>query len=203
MKPALTQKQAFELLTAFAEKHDALIVADIGSQSLWLKAVKDRVQNLYLSGPMGQASSVALGVAVAHKDRLVIAACGDGALGMNMTSLATISYMALPNLMVAVLDNGVYEFTKGLPTPTLGVQWADVPKTFPGFKKTFDIKDLSEIKDPMTGPYFIHAPIQPGELPPGPGIPATVVHERFKNYMKTGSGSALANTPAGNKPQSC
>lgn len=186
MKPALTQRQAFELMTVFADKHDALIVADIGSQSLWLKAVKDRVQNLYLSGPMGQASSVALGVAAAHKDRLVIAACGDGALGMNMTSLATISYMALPNLMVAVMDNGVYEFTKGLPTPTLGVGWAQVHQTFPGFKKTFDIKELDGLKDPMSGgPYFIHAPITPGPLPPGPGLPAVMAHERFKTYLSS------------------
>ncbi|HRQ60818.1 MAG TPA: thiamine pyrophosphate-dependent enzyme [Alphaproteobacteria bacterium] len=180
-----SQKQAFEIITAFAEKHDALIVPDIGSQSLWLKAVKDRVQNLYLSGPMGQASSLALGVAVAHKNRLVIAACGDGALGMNLTSLATISYAAPKNLIVAVLDNGVYEFTKGLPTPTLGVSWSDVPKTFPGFKASFQIDELDKIADPMAGPYFIHARIKPGELPPGPGLPAVIAHDRFKNYMVT------------------
>lgn len=184
----MKQKQAFERLTAFAEQHDALIVADIGSQSLWLKAVKDRVQNLYLSGPMGQASSVALGVAIAQKNRLVVAACGDGALGMNMTSLATISYAAPKNLIVAVLDNGVYEFTKGLPTPTLGVNWAEVPKTFPGFKQTFTIAELDKITAPMNGPYFIHAAIEPGELPPGPGLPAVIAHDRFKNYL---TGAAL------------
>lgn len=196
MTPLLSQRQAFELLTAFAEKHDALIVADIGSQSLWLKAVKDRVQNLYLSGPMGQASSVALGVAAARKDRLVIAACGDGALGMNMTSLATISYAAPKNLIVAVLDNGVYEFTKGLPTPTLGVNWADVPAAFPGFKQTFAVGELDKVADPMTGPYFIHAAIKPGELPPGPGLPAVIAHDRFKSYL-TGAAKTVSN------PQQC
>lgn len=183
----MKQKEAFERLTAFAERHDALIVADIGSQSLWLKAVKDRVQNLYLSGPMGQASSVALGVAAAQKDRLVIAACGDGALGMNMTSLATISYAAPKNLIVAVMDNGVYEFTKGLPTPTLGVNWAKVHETFPGFKATIDIQNIPHFEkhDFMNGPYFVHAAIEPGELPPGPGLPAVIVHERFRNYLQT------------------
>ncbi|MCD8497843.1 MAG: thiamine pyrophosphate-dependent enzyme [Alphaproteobacteria bacterium] len=192
----MKQLEAFELLTAFAEKHDALIVADIGSQSLWLKAVKDRVQNLYLSGPMGQASSVALGVAAAQKERLVIAACGDGALGMNMTSLATISYVAPKNLIVAVMDNGVYEFTKGLPTPTLGVKWAKVPGTFPGFKKTFAVDALDTISDPFGGPYFIHADIEPGPLPPGPGLPAVIAHDRFKNYL-TGAAKTTAS------PQQC
>lgn len=179
----LSQKQAFELLVTFAELHDALIVADIGSQSLWLKAVKDRPQNLYLSGPMGQASSVALGVAVAQKDRLVIAACGDGALGMNMTSLATISNLTPENLIVAVLDNGVYEFTKGLPSPTRGVDWGHIPASFPGFRDSFDIHDLGAIAEPLNGPFFIHARIKPGELPPGPGLPAVIAHDRFKKYL--------------------
>jgi thiamine pyrophosphate-dependent acetolactate synthase large subunit-like protein len=189
-KNILSQKQAFELLVRFADKHDALIVADIGSQSLWLKAVKDRVQNLYLSGPMGQASSVALGVAMAQKNRLVIAACGDGALGMNMTSLATISSIAPKNLIVAVLDNGVYEFTKGLPVPTLGVDWSAVPEVFTGFKKSAQVTALEEIKKPMSGPYFIHARIKPGPLPPGPGLPAVIAHDRFKKYLSSAAQSA-------------
>ena len=175
----MKQAQAFEVLVEFAEQHNALIVADIGSQSLWLKHAKDRPQNLYLSGPMGMASSVALGVAMAQKDRLVIAACGDGALAMNLTSLATISSVAPKNLIVVVMDNGVYEFTKSLPTPTDGMDWSKISATHPGFKGTSDISDIQNIT-PQNGPHFIHAPIEPGELPPGPGIHPVDVHHRFK-----------------------
>ena len=103
----MKQSAAFEILVEIAETHNALIIADIGSQSLWLKAAKDRPENLYLSGPMGMASSVALGVATAHKDRAVIAACGDGALGMNFSSLTTISNAAPANLSIVVMNNSV------------------------------------------------------------------------------------------------
>lgn len=191
----MKQLEAFEILSEFAEARGALIVSDIGSQSLWLKAAKDRPENLYLSGPMGMASSVALGVATANKDRLVIAACGDGALGMNMTSLATISYALPKNLIVVVMDNGVYEFTKGLPTPTKGVRWPDIPKAFPGFQQSIAIKDLDTLPPTLSAPVFVHANIEPGELPPGPGMDAVDVHHRFKeNLAPLPKGEAKSQT---------
>ncbi len=178
----MKQSEAFEILAAFAEKHNALIVSDIGSQSLWLKAAKDRPENLYLSGPMGMASSVALGVATAHKDRLVIAACGDGALAMNMTSLATISNTKPSNLMVVVMNNGIYEFTKSLPAPSNGVNWNNISATYPGFQNTVDLAGMDGL-NPQNGPHFVHAKIEPGQLPPGPGMHAIDVHHRFKGLF--------------------
>lgn len=184
MKTNLSQAQAFENLTVFAEANNALIVPDIGSQSLWLKAAKDRPENLYLSGPMGMASSVALGVAIANKDRLVIAACGDGALGMNLTSLATISAAKPTNLIVVVLDNGIYEYTKSLPAPGTGVEWSNISAAFPGFQNTVDLSEINAI-DTKNGPHFVHANIEPGPLPPGPGMHAIDVHHRFKTLLNT------------------
>ena len=40
-------------------------VSDIGSQTGWLKAAGHDPRNLYVSGPMGLATSVALGLAAA------------------------------------------------------------------------------------------------------------------------------------------
>lgn len=179
----MKQQEAFEKLIEIAEKNDALIVADIGSQSLWLKAAKDRPENLYLSGPMGMASSVALGIAAAHKDRIVIAACGDGALGMNMSSLATISNLKPQNLSVVVMNNGIYEFTKSLPVPTKGVDWNNVSTCYPGFKENVELTN-SENLDFKNGPHFIHAQIEPAEPPPGPSLHAIDVHHRFKGLFK-------------------
>ena len=179
----MKQAQAFEQLVEFAEKHNAHIVGDIGSQSLWLKAAKDRDENLYLSGPMGMSPSVALGVAMANKDRLVIAACGDGALAMNLTALATISNAAPKNLIVVVMDNGVYEITKSLPVPSKGMDWGSISKAFPGFVETHKLSELDTIT-PNKGPYFIHAAIEGGDLPPGPGVHPVTVHHRFKSHVQ-------------------
>ena len=175
----MKQKQAFEVITDIAEENDALIIADIGSQSLWLKEVKDRPENMYLSGPMGTASSMALGVATAHKDRAVIAACGDGALAMNMTSLVTISNTAPKNLTIIVMDNGVYEFTKSLPVPSRGINWRTISEVYSGFQSTVSLSDMNKL-DLKNGPHFVHAEIEPGELPPGPGMHAIDAHHRFK-----------------------
>ncbi|MCB1532629.1 MAG: hypothetical protein KDJ35_07155 [Alphaproteobacteria bacterium] len=178
----MKQAKAFEILSAYAQSQNALVVSDIGSQSLWLKAAGDRDENLYLSGPMGMASSVALGVAMANKDRLVIAACGDGALGMNMTSLATISHAKPSNLIVVVLDNGIYEFTNSLPVPALGVDWSKISETYTGFESTVDLGEIEQL-DTKNGPHFVHAPIEGGELPPGPGVHPVDVHHRFKKLL--------------------
>ena len=179
----MKQSEAFEKIVAYAEKHNALIVSDIGSQSLWLKAAKDRPENLYLSGLMGAASSVALGVATAHKDRLVIAACGDGALAMNFSSLVTISNAKPENLIVIVLNNGIYEFTRSLPVPSRGVNWDNIAQSCSGFEQNINLNEIDTLS-PMSGPSFIHAEIEPAELPPGPGMHAMDVHHRFKNLFK-------------------
>jgi sulfopyruvate decarboxylase subunit beta len=65
-------------------------VSDIGSQTGWLKAASHDARNLYVSGPMGLATSVALGLAAVRPNEQVLAIAGDGALAMNLTSLATI-----------------------------------------------------------------------------------------------------------------
>lgn len=132
---------------------------------------------------MGMASSVALGVAMANKDRIVISACGDGALAMNMTSLATISNTAPKNLIVVVMNNGIYEFTKSLPAPALGVNWDNISATYPGFQSTVKLTNMDNL-DIQNGPHFVHAEIEPGELPPGPGMHAIDVHHRFKALLK-------------------
>ena len=69
-----------------------LCVADIGSQSCWLRECSPHGRNLYLSGPMGLASSVALGVALTRPSDSVLAVCGDGSLAMNLSSLVTICH---------------------------------------------------------------------------------------------------------------
>lgn len=183
----MKQKEAFDHIAALAEDLNALVISDIGSQSLWLKTAGDRDENLYLSGPMGMSSSVALGVAVANPDRWVIAACGDGALGMNMSSLATISNVAPANLIVAVINNGIYEYTRSLPVPTRGVDWDAISQSFPGFKSNTALTDFTAPKGSPNGPHFIHALVEPGELPPGPGLHAINVHHRFKALCKTKS----------------
>lgn len=100
-----------------------LCVSEIGSQSCWLHATSPHPRNLYLSGPMGLASSVALGIARTRPEERVLAICGDGSLAMNLSSLVTIRNARPANLCLLVIVNDTYEFTASLPSPSAAIDW--------------------------------------------------------------------------------
>lgn len=60
-------------------------------------------------GSMGHASSVALGIALAHPGRQVVCLDGDAAVIMHMGALAMASTYNAPNFLHVVLNNGAHE----------------------------------------------------------------------------------------------
>lgn len=97
---------------------DEPIVASLGHPAYDLFAAGDRAANFYTWGSMGLASSIGLGLALARPDRRVFVIDGDGSLLMNLGSLATIGWQQPANLVVVVLDNGLYATTGGQDTAT-------------------------------------------------------------------------------------
>ncbi len=163
-----------------------LCVADIGSQSGWLKVAGDDPRNLYLSGPMGQAPSVALGVALARPDDQVVAFCGDGALAMNLTSLVTIAGRKPANLTVVVLDNHIYEYTRGLPTPSHALDWEAIGAAFFGAENAFDSAEpYHAARKEKRGPFFVALDVAASdELPPGTGLTPAQIRQRFREAVR-------------------
>ena len=97
---------------------DAPIVASLGHPAYDLFAAGDRPQNFYTWGSMGVASSIGLGLALAKPETRVFVVDGDGALLMNLGSLATIGLVQPSNLVLVVMDNEAYATTGGQATPT-------------------------------------------------------------------------------------
>lgn len=62
------------------------------------------------------ASSIGLGIALARPDKHVLAIDGDGAVLMNLGTLATIADQRPDNYLLAIIDNGIYGSTGGQPT---------------------------------------------------------------------------------------
>ncbi len=154
-----SQKDAIARALALYDKRP-FAVSDIGSQSAWLKAASHHARNLYISGPMGLASSVALGLAACRPNEQVLAVCGDGALAMNLTSLLTIAGARQKNLAVIVLDNGIYEYTASVPTPTRDLDWLAVGRSIFGAASCFNLSDLTaETWKSAPGPRMIVADI--------------------------------------------
>jgi thiamine pyrophosphate-dependent acetolactate synthase large subunit-like protein len=100
------------------------IVAGIGFTNFDLWSVGRRPQNFYMLGSMGLALPIALGVAIAQPARRVFALEGDGSLLMQLGALSTIATLKPKNLIMIVMDNGIYQITGSQPTPAADV--ADV-----------------------------------------------------------------------------
>ncbi len=80
--------------------------------------VGPRPQNFYMLGSMGLAVPIALGVALAQPRRRVIALEGDGSILMQLGVLATVATLQPRNLVIVVMDNGVYQITGSQLTAT-------------------------------------------------------------------------------------
>jgi len=98
---------------------DALVVCNIGIPSQELFSVCDRDNHFYMLGSMGLCSSIGLGLALTT-DKPVVALEGDGAVLMNLGTLATIGNRAPANLTLLIIDNGSYGSTGDQATYTSG-----------------------------------------------------------------------------------
>jgi thiamine pyrophosphate-dependent acetolactate synthase large subunit-like protein len=102
-------------------KHEEAVIGGIGNTNFDLWAAGHRPQNFYMLGSMGLAFPIALGVALAQPDRRVFALEGDGSLLMQLGCLTTIAALKPKNLVMVVMDNGLYQITGSQPTPASAV----------------------------------------------------------------------------------
>jgi thiamine pyrophosphate-dependent acetolactate synthase large subunit-like protein len=114
----MTRIEAIRALLGLLDRQPVL--ANLGGNTYDLFAAGDRPENFYMWGAMGSVSSVGLGLALARPLLRVIVLDGDGAVLMNLGSLATIASKRPPNLVHIVFDNQMYETTGGQPTHTAG-----------------------------------------------------------------------------------
>jgi thiamine pyrophosphate-dependent acetolactate synthase large subunit-like protein len=144
------------------------IVSSVGNPTFDLFAVADRPQNFYIWNSMGMASSIALGLALAKPDQRIVILDGDGALLMNLGSLATAMMAGVRNLVHVVWDNGAWEITGAQPAgTTYGVDLAAIARGA-GYPRTATVDDLDIFRDTFAQAmsaneaWFIDARIEPG-----------------------------------------
>ncbi len=151
---------------------DEIVVPVYQAAQEWHAIRPDHALTCYSIGAMGQASSVALGLALARPDKRVIVLDGDGSLLMNLGTLVTIASQKPANLLHFVCENGSYEANGGHPIPgrdridfaafarAAGYPTTDAIATLDGF----EAKIGRLLKEP--GPVFVDLKLTAGPPPP-------------------------------------
>ncbi|MFC8665262.1 thiamine pyrophosphate-dependent enzyme [Streptomyces sp. NPDC057199] len=190
--------EALQALADLTGRHPVVVTCAATSREL--ASVKDSDNHLYLLDAMGLVGSVATGLALSLDTSApkVVGIEGDGSLLMNPNVLPTGGYLAPDNLLLVLLDNGVYGSTGDLPTYSsridLGrfaaaVGWTTrSTATIDGLKTAFG--ELLAVR----GPAFLHARIEAGNAQ---GIekllidPVTIT-DRFTRWLREVHASAVA-----------
>lgn len=109
----------------------SLIVCTTGKSSRELFEIRERMEDMhgkdiYTVGGMGCASSIALGMALKQPERRVVCIDGDGAVLMQLGTMATIGHYKPKNLLHILIDNQSYESTGRQPTVSKTMEFAQV-----------------------------------------------------------------------------
>jgi sulfopyruvate decarboxylase subunit beta len=165
----------FECLQAIAPLvKDELFVTTAGGATAEWNAVRQSDGNIQVK-TLGLCSSIGLGLALSLPKRRVFVFDGDGALWMNLGSLATIGLHQPKNLIHICWDNRQYESSGGEPTASTAgnIDFAAVARGA-GIKSSREASAVDELKEAVRhalsndGPHFIWARIEAGraEAPP-------------------------------------
>lgn len=179
-----------EAMAFLAEKLTGeLVVASLGNTKYELFAAQDRPENFYMWNAMGMAASVGLGLAMAAPERRVVILDGDGALLMNLGSLASEGWRAPPNLVHIVFDNRIHGMTGGQPTATsagadlariaqgAGFPHAERAETLPAFQSAVERCWVEP------GPWFVQALVNQRERGVRPPKSTTLLRHRFQQAL--------------------
>lgn len=158
--------EALRSLVSLTQRHPVVVTCAATSREL--ASVKDGDNHLYLLDSMGLVGSVATGLALSLDTRLpkVVGIEGDGSLLMNPNVLPTGGYLAPVNLLLILLDNGVYGSTGGLPTYSSTVDLERLAAASGWITRSTDTVEGLEVAYrellEVTGPAFLYARIEEG-----------------------------------------
>jgi thiamine pyrophosphate-dependent acetolactate synthase large subunit-like protein len=131
-----------------------------------LAEVGRKPNHLYCLDSMGQPLAIGLGLALGLRDdQRVVVVEGDGSLLMGFSALATVGHLKPRNLVLIVLDNGVYLATGGQPTFAADIDLAGVARAC-GFARAEDVASTSDgIDEALSwaltepGPLLLRVPV--------------------------------------------
>jgi thiamine pyrophosphate-dependent acetolactate synthase large subunit-like protein len=136
----MTARQALEVLAQ--HRGDKVVITTMTATGIWPQLSDTGLDFAYIPSSMGQAPSLALGIALAQPGRGVIAVNGDGSMLMNLGVLVTLASHPA-DVYLVILDNGLYEVTGGQPLAGAGrTDYASLAKAA-GIPRVYAFPDLA------------------------------------------------------------
>ena len=178
----LTKANVLEPLARL--RTDEVVVATMSVVRPWAQLSDSDLNFASADSAMGHAADLALGIAMAQPHRRVLCLNGDGSMLMSLGTLVTIIASGVRNLILFVIDNGLYEITGNQPTPG-AVDFVAMAQAA-GFRRVyrFDEADAYEAALPDLlrgdGPVFACLHVEPGHEGP-----ISRSHREQARYLKT------------------
>ncbi len=184
----MSQHQALEALAR--HRGNRIVVTTMTAVGIWPELSDTPLDFAYLPSAMGHGPGLALGLALGQKKHGVLVVNGDGSMLMNLGSLVTLA--ANPaDVVIVVLDNGLYEVTGGQPTAGTGrVDFAELARAA-GIGRVHAFDDLATweqgaagvLADP--GPTFIVVRVEArlGQKTPKPPRPMAEQISRLRSAI--------------------
>ncbi|MEC4802812.1 MAG: phosphonopyruvate decarboxylase [Jaaginema sp. PMC 1079.18] len=185
--PSWTRREVLQAILSATQPTDILLTTT-GYTGRELYNLADRDNQLYLVGSMGCASSVGLGMAIAHPQKRIIILDGDGAALMRLGAWAAIGCERPANLVHILLDNRCHESTGGQPTVSASLNFSAIAEAC-GYEKVVRVETppvLSQnLQSPTSQLTFLHIPVQPGTAKslPRPHISPSAAAQRLRQYL--------------------
>ena len=193
----------FECLQAIAPLvKDELFVTTAGGATAEWNAVRPSDGNIQVK-TLGLCSSIGLGLAIGLPKRKVFVFDGDGALWMNLGSLATIGLHQPKNLIHICWDNKQYESSGGEPTVSTAenIDFAAVARGA-GIQSSRAVATVDELKEAVSyalshdGPHFIWVRIEAGRTEAPPLRYDELENKyRFIRYIEETEGTNILRVP--------
>ena len=187
----MKREQVIQTIMEVVDKE--LVVSNLGHPCQELYKVKDRDQNFYMLGSMGQALPIGLGLALSQPEKVIVLE-GDGALLMNLGCLTTLARLRPENLLLVILDNNAYGSTGYQATATdraFGAQLEKIAAACGNLSVTSSPpeKAADHVSSFLQSgrPSILHLPLEKGHeaLSPVPLMPEEIKH-RFMKALRKG-----------------
>ena len=171
---------------------DDMIVSTTGKASRELFEYREEKgqghSNDFLTvGSMGHSSSIALSIALNHKNRRILCFDGDGALLMHMGSMALVGANKPKNYYHVLFNNEAHETVGGLPTVIDSIDVESMAVSC-GYKEIFKANDEDSLKEILpdflssTGPVLLVVDVSIGSRS-NLGRPTTTPIENKEAFM--------------------